>query len=346
MRLSLLALLLLLASPAAAQDWDPRFEPGQVSEVPGRDGILLGLGTGILEAVQRHDTRWPVFHGCIDWHSAVHGHWALLRIDRVTGRGQAAAAWVERNLTPAGIAAEREHLRRDPRFERPYGRAWFLRLALEFEDWARERGVADPARLRALADELAAGLLAGYERHLPPATRGSYHSPTWALAQLHAWYAHRQDDAERARVEALVAQGFADPQAWPRLSFAEDAERPDFFSREGGWLYLLARAGTPQALERHLAAHPLGQLDPVQPLAKKPHHFGMNWSRAWALRALERRVSDPALRHRLDVAYRAHVRAGLAAHAAHADDYRAYGHWVAQFAVYALSEGERVRFFH
>ena len=64
----------------------------------------------------------------------------------------------------------------------------------------------------------------------------------------------------------------------------------------------------------------------------------MNWSRAWALRALARRAPDAATRARLENAYLEHVRAGMRQHAAHAGDFMAYDHWVPQFAVYALTE--------
>ena len=28
--------------------------------------------------ISQSDTNHPIFHGCWDWHSSVHGHWALL----------------------------------------------------------------------------------------------------------------------------------------------------------------------------------------------------------------------------------------------------------------------------
>jgi hypothetical protein len=36
----------------------------------------------------RQDTAHPAFRGCIDWHSAVHGVWALLAYQRATGDAQ------------------------------------------------------------------------------------------------------------------------------------------------------------------------------------------------------------------------------------------------------------------
>jgi len=66
----------------------------------------------------------------------------------------------------------------------------------------------------------------------------------------------------------------------------------------------------------------------------------MVWSRAWAFRELARVHPDAAWRDRFAAAYAAHVEAGVAQRARWKDDYRAYGHWVGQFAVYALTAGE------
>jgi hypothetical protein len=342
--LGLTLLLLGLPAQALAQS-DPRFRPGEVTQVPGRDAVLLGLAEQILPAAQRRDTNHTVFHGCIDWHSSVHAHWALLRVARVTGQADEAAAWVERSLRPDGLAEEARVLRHRPRFERPYGRAWFLRLAQEFDRWARERGRADGDRLQAIADEVADGLLRRYQQRVTTSPEdGSYGSSAWALAQLHAWYAFRDSDEAREAVEGLVERHFLVEDA-PALSFAEDARRPDFFSRYGAWAYLIAHS-QPERLEAFLTRRPLEGLEPFPPRRGKAHHLGMVWSRAWALRALTRRVDSADRRRELDRAFQAHVRRGLTQHAEYAKDYKAYGHWVPQFAVYALTEGERPRYFH
>src|ERR1700712_1752367 len=80
--------------------------------------------------VLRHDTIHPAFHGCIDWHSACHAVWAL-----VAERGQSGDprhdAIIDSILMPAKLPAEAGVLAPRPQFEMPYGRAWFLRLALE-----------------------------------------------------------------------------------------------------------------------------------------------------------------------------------------------------------------------
>ncbi|MHC5038968.1 MAG: DUF2891 family protein, partial [Planctomycetota bacterium] len=103
----------------------PKAESPAVTPVPGRDAILLRMGEIIRKAILREDTEHPVFHGCIDWHSSVHGHWALFRIARILPGQQAGAVGADDSLSEKGIEAEIRFLRSHPRFEMPYGRAWF-----------------------------------------------------------------------------------------------------------------------------------------------------------------------------------------------------------------------------
>src|ERR1700744_694838 len=42
-----------------------------------RTQIASDLAAPIAICVAHHDTDNPAFHGCMDWHSAVHGVWAL-----------------------------------------------------------------------------------------------------------------------------------------------------------------------------------------------------------------------------------------------------------------------------
>jgi hypothetical protein len=70
---------------------------------------------------------FPAFYGCYDWHSAVHGHWLLVRLlrkfpDAPLPRPRALA----RSLVSENVAREVSYLQRAGRasFERPYGLAW------------------------------------------------------------------------------------------------------------------------------------------------------------------------------------------------------------------------------
>src|SRR6185369_7755260 len=82
----------------------------------------------------------PAFYGCYDWHSAVHGHWLLVRLTRLNPEApfapQARDA-LAKSLTAGNLAIEASYLGRKGRetFERPYGLAWLLALDLELREW-------------------------------------------------------------------------------------------------------------------------------------------------------------------------------------------------------------------
>src|SRR5262245_31781351 len=57
----------------------------------------------------------PVFYGCYDWHSAVHGHWLLARLARTFPDAPFAVparTALDRSLTAAALARERSEERR------------------------------------------------------------------------------------------------------------------------------------------------------------------------------------------------------------------------------------------
>ena len=69
----------------------------------------------------------PIFYGAFDWHSAVHGHWTLVRLVRLfPGEPWAAAvhAALDASFDPARAAGELAYLAPRPGFEMPYGVAW------------------------------------------------------------------------------------------------------------------------------------------------------------------------------------------------------------------------------
>src|SRR5262245_27277823 len=113
--------------------------------------------------VQPPRSLTPAFYGCYDWHSAVHGHWLLVRLARLYPNGSfapRARAPLAANLTPEHVAAEVSYLEGKGRvsFERPYGLAWLLQLHAELREWddpqAREWAAALEPLARVAAKRL------------------------------------------------------------------------------------------------------------------------------------------------------------------------------------------------
>ena len=87
----------------------------------------------------------PTFYGCFDWHSAVHGHWMLVKLlKEFPEMSQAATirAAIAKNITPKNIQTELAYFgeKYNKSYERTYGWAWLLKLAEELSTWDDAQG--------------------------------------------------------------------------------------------------------------------------------------------------------------------------------------------------------------
>ena len=117
----------------------------------------------------------PVFWGCYDWHSAVHGHWtiaAVLRRFPDSAIAAEARAALARSFTAEANAGEEAYLRRHPAFERPYGLAWLCALHAELAAWPD--GAAWAALLAPAAALAATRIIAWLERLTHPTRVGTH----------------------------------------------------------------------------------------------------------------------------------------------------------------------------
>jgi hypothetical protein len=264
----------------------------------------------------------PLFYGCFDWHSAVHSHWALVRLGAAV------------DLPADGVEAERAFLARRPSFELPYGLAWLLTLAGEL----RRSG---DARLAPL-EELARDRIVAWLDRLPVPVRGGEHSQTAFAAGLALDWARVAGDGEATRAITAAAERLHGADADAPIGFEPSAH--DFLSPALGAAALMARVRAPDDFAAWLDrfAPRLGRaptLAPVVPVdradGKLVHWDGLNLSRAWMLAAISAALpAGDDRRPALDALAAAHGAAGLAA----LDDMTYAGsHWLPSFAVYWLT---------
>jgi len=292
----------------------------------------------------------PAFFGCFDWHSAVHGHWLLVRLVRLLPEAPFVAearAALDRSFTKENVAKELAYLRGKSResFERPYGLAWLLQLSAELHEWDD----ADARRWRdalvPLEEEAAKRFLEWLPKLSHPIRTGEHSQTAFALGLVLDWArARKRDDVEKLVLERAKAYHLDDP-AWP-LAFEPGGQ--DFLSpglaeadlmrrvldREefAAWL----RTFLPD-LSRESDEPPLRPAVVTDPTDGKLAHLdGLNLSRAWMLegilaglpdddprRALLRRMADE------------HARAGL--ESVTGEHYEG-GHWLGSFAVYLVTK--------
>jgi hypothetical protein len=296
----------------------------------------------------RPSVQHPIFHGSFDWHSCVHGYWllaALLRREPKMPEAPAIRALFNDSFTPAKVAGEAAYLARPSArgFERPYGWGWLLKLQAELmahddQPWA------------ATHQPLAEAFAQRFRDFLPKASypiRTGVHSSTAFALALAQDYAAATQDAELTALFSDKARAWyladRDAQAWEpsgdeflsaTLMEAECLRR--FLPREefARWL----RAFLPRAAQHEPASLFTPAVVSDRSDGKIAHLDGLNFSRAWCWREIAATLptNDP-LFNVAETAAREHMAASLP-HVA--GDYMGE-HWLASFALLALTAGKR-----
>ncbi len=284
----------------------------------------------------------PIYFGSFDWHSCVHGYWTLataLRRHPEMPEAAAVHARLDAAFTAANVAGEVAYLDRPSSrgFERPYGWAWLLKLQAELErhdaPWA--------ATHRPLAGAFADRFKAFLPKAVYPIRTGVHSSTAFALHLALDWA-----DADLRRQilgrAALWHTHDRDAQAWePSLD--------DFLSPTLMTAALMAKVLDGAAFRDWFAAYlpraaqrqPATLFDPARSPdrsdGKMAHLDGVNFSRAWCWREVAAAL-DPAdpVRTVAEESARLHIAAALP-HVA--GDYMGE-HWLATFALLALTAGE------
>jgi hypothetical protein len=310
-------------------------------EYPSKlDHVMNGAGE-----VKAPRELHPAFYGCFDWHSAVHGHWMLVKLLRehpAMARGAEIRALLDEHLSPERIAAEVAYLGQGNRrsFERTYGWAWLLKLAAELRTWDDPAAARWATALQPLAAELARQFQAFLPKQTYPIRTGVHPNTAFSL-ELALDYARAAGDAP---FEALLLERAS---TW----FGRDRNGPlawepggeDFLSPCLEEAALMARLLPAKAYRSWLGAFlptlPAGLAPAVVSDRTDPkivHLDGLNLSRARALRRIATALgpADPrsaALNRMAD----RHARASLP-HLA-SGSYEGE-HWLATFAVRFLAE--------
>jgi len=301
----------------------------------------------------------PVFYGCYDWHSAVHGHWLLVRLCRL----YPAAPFVPRvrealrqSFTAEKVAAEVAYLTAPGRqtFERPYGLAWLLQLSAELHEWD------DPeaAQWARILEPLEQAAVERFKIWLPklshPVRTGEHTQTAFALGLVFDWAKSRGRGVSSGAstchdVLELVCQRARDYYGRDRganLAFEPDGQA--FLSPILAEADLMRRVMPPAEfaawLSEFLPDLPRdGRADWLIPAVATDradghlvHLDGLNLSRAWMLEGIIAGLppDDPRI-SALRAAADEHRRAGLAA--VTGETYEG-GHWLGSFAVYLVTQ--------
>jgi len=292
----------------------------------------------------------PAFFGCYDWHSAVHGHWLLVRLVRLYPDAAFAGTAREelaRSFTPQNIAAEVAYLERADRasFERPYGLAWLLQLSAELREWSDPQARQWATTLAPL--EAAAGkrLKTWLPKLQYPIRIGEHSQTAFSFGLVWDWAGVSGDKEMRTLLESAARRFYRNDKNCP-LAYEPSGE--DFLSP------CLAEADfMRRVLDRRAFTEWLGGFIPRIPTdarrtwlipgivtdrsdPKLAHIDGLNLSRAWMLEGIAHGLKSNDWRVPALLAAAAHHRE--AALPAVTGEHYEGGHWLGTFAVYLTSK--------
>jgi hypothetical protein len=285
--------------------------------------VLHGPGEDSTER-KRH----PAFYGSYDWHSAVHMHWLLARVQRLFPK-PGISRLLDRHLGADALQTELDYFNSPAgrTFERPYGWAWLLQLQAEL---LRLGDAKWSNAVRPLAEELA-GRMARFVSGAPYPIRAGAHGNTAFACLLALDYARMARDQKlQSSISSAALRWYGKDRHAP---LAYEPSLDDFLSPTLIEAALMQEVLPPARFRAWMKGFVKG-IEKLQPPRvadrsdpKQSHLDGLALSRAWCLRKLG--YEKAAQRHL--TAALPHVVGG----------HYVGEHWLASFATLALSEGAR-----
>jgi hypothetical protein len=289
-------------------------------------------------------TLHPAFYGCYDWHSSVHGHWMLVKLLRdfpgLTARDRIIAG-LQASINQDNIRGEVAYFSHESAsWERTYGWAWLLQLAMELDTWDDPLARELSAALQPLTTLIRNRYIEFLPRQDYPIRTGVHPNTAFGLA-FALDYAHAAgDDLLADAVSSAARRYYAEDSACP-LRWEPGGE--DFLSPCLEEAALMARVlGSdeyPDWLRSFLpdlfsneALVPARVSDRSDP--KIVHLDGLNLSRAWGLYRIADALPDNEDSARLRLLAAEHLKASLPFVAS---EHYEGSHWLGSFAVYALT---------
>jgi hypothetical protein len=320
-------------------------------EYPNKPSNVVASAADVRSPRQLH----PAFFGCYDWHSAVHGHWAMVRVlaryPELTEAKQIRRI-LDAHLAPKPLAVELAYFRAKHHrlYERPYGWAWYLRLVDELHQLA-----TTSARPDALAAGRWAKALEPLERLLvtrtidylkrlsSPVRAGTHASTAFALAHMLDYARARPRPKLVAAIEAAARRFYLGDRRCPA---AYEPSGEDFISPCLAEADLMRRVLEPRELASWLDGFFPALDGPGFATLRRPpevrdlkdprigHLIGLSLQRAWCFAGLAKALpKDP----RRPVFERlAAIHDAAAAKQLHASGYGG-SHWLASFAIFLRS---------
>lgn len=307
-------------------------------ELPYKTGIVYN-DTSLITAPKNYH---PAFFGCFDWHSSVHGHWMLARLLKnfpgLPEEKQIRDLFNE-HFSVANIQQELVLFKSkdNKTFERTYGWAWLLQLQDELNSWDDKESKKWAATLQPLTDQLSNLTIDYLDKIVYPIRVGEHTNLAFGLSLMIDYAIHHNDTALSNTIKKAALRFYMNDKNCP---FGWEPGGNDFLSpclEEANLMRKILpkrqylpwlKNFMPLLFDENFEMEPGQVKDRTD--GKLVHLDGLNLSRAWCFKGIAQSTGN---QHLLQLANQ-HLDAALPQVAS--GDY-AGEHWLASFAVYALS---------
>lgn len=289
----------------------------------------------------------PIFYGCFDWHSAVHGHWLLAKAKSKfpdSDLSKKITILFNKQFTTNKVKRELDYFgtKLNESFERTYGWAWLLKLHAELKALPENSTHKWSDKLQPLTDHIVKLYIDFLPKLLYPIRVGEHTNSAFGLSLALDYSRSVKNEKfesaiiERAKVFYLQDQHC--PLSWepsgydfisPCLQEAELMSKVLPQSDFRGWLV----GFLPQVFEENFNLKPGKVADRTD--GKLVHLDGLNFSRAWCFYTIAKKL--PELRENFIQLGDTHLLASMNQVAE--SDYMG-SHWLASFLIYALERRE------
>lgn len=142
----------------------------------------------------------PVFYGCLDWHSSVHGHWMLVKLlkefPNLENREEIIAT-LNNSFQKDKMILEAEYFGKytaSKGFERTYGWAWLLKLDEELYTWDTELGKKWHESLQPLTQKIVTIWKDFLPKQTYPNRTGVHPNTAFGLCFAYDWAKAKNED--------------------------------------------------------------------------------------------------------------------------------------------------------
>jgi len=308
-----------------------------LQEYPNKLGQVVGDKNDLREPSDLH----PTFYGCFDWHSAVHGHWSLVRLLKEfpeVDEKEDALLKLKTTLSKENILKEIVYFegKHNKSYERTYGWAWLLKLAEELHTWDTYEARELENNLQPLTDVIVNKYADFLPKLVYPIRVGEHTNTAFGLSFALDYAKTLKDEALETLIKKRAKEFYFSDQNCP-LSWEPSGF--DFLSPCLEEASLMSKVLDGEEFKIWIDKFLPKLKDPSFQLevgkvsdrtdGKLVHLDGLNFSRAWCLKNIA--DADPKYGHLIAIA-NDHINHSLPALVG--DTYEG-GHWLGSFAIYA-----------